>query len=65
MMANLKEIFPTDLDYGVALDTTRSVTEGFHEIVLTLAIAMILVIIVVFGFLVFGDHRHLGAPVRL
>jgi HAE1 family hydrophobic/amphiphilic exporter-1 len=51
VLAKLKESFPADLDYGIALDTTRSVTEGLHEIALTLAIAMILVIIVVFVFL--------------
>ena len=51
VMARLKGSFPADLDYGVALDTTLSVTEGLHEIVLTLAIAMLLVIIVVFVFL--------------
>ena len=51
VMAKLKESFPADLDYGVALDTTLSVTAGLHEIVLTLVIAMVLVIIVVFVFL--------------
>ena len=51
VMAKLKETFPADLDYGIALDTTRSVTEGLREIVLTLGIALILVIIVVFVFL--------------
>jgi hydrophobic/amphiphilic exporter-1 (mainly G- bacteria), HAE1 family len=50
-MARLKETFPADLDYGIALDTTRSVTAGLHEIVLTLGIAMLLVILVVFIFL--------------
>ncbi len=50
-MAKLKESFPADLDYGVALDTTLSVTEGLHEIVLTLFIAVFLVVIVVFVFL--------------
>ena len=51
VMARLKESFPADLDYGIALDTTRSVTEGLHEIVITLFIAVLLVIIVVFIFL--------------
>ena len=50
-MAKLKESFPSDLDYGISLDTTRSVAAGLHEIILTLAIALILVIIVVFVFL--------------
>jgi HAE1 family hydrophobic/amphiphilic exporter-1 len=51
VMARLKESFPSDLDYGVALDTTLSVTEGIKEIVITLFISMILVILVVFIFL--------------
>ena len=51
VMDKLKETFPADLDYGIALDTTRSVTAGLHEIVLTLGIAMLLVILVVFVFL--------------
>src|SRR5215468_11468101 len=50
-MAELKGRFPQDLDYAVVLDTTLPVTEGIHEIVVTLVEAMILVIIVVFIFL--------------
>jgi len=50
-MEQLKQSFPADLDYGIGLDTTRSVTEGLHEIVLTLFIAVFLVVIVVFVFL--------------
>jgi hydrophobic/amphiphilic exporter-1 (mainly G- bacteria), HAE1 family len=51
VMADLKERFPADLDYVVALDTTLAVTEGIKEIVKTLYEALILVIIVVFIFL--------------
>ncbi len=51
LMAKLKERFPADLDYVVALDTTLAVTEGIKEIVHTLFEALILVIIVVFIFL--------------
>jgi len=51
VMAQLKERFPADLDYVVALDTTLAVTEGIKEIVKTLYEALILVIIVVFIFL--------------
>ena len=51
LMAQLKERFPADLDYVVALDTTLAVTEGIKEIVHTLFEALILVIIVVFIFL--------------
>jgi HAE1 family hydrophobic/amphiphilic exporter-1 len=51
VMARLKGSFPADLDFGVALDTTRSVVAGLHEITITLLIAVLLVIIVVFVFL--------------
>ncbi len=50
-MADLKQRFPSDLDYAIGLDTTRSVTEGIREIVDTLVIAIILVLLVVFIFL--------------
>ncbi|HOC76660.1 MAG TPA: multidrug efflux RND transporter permease subunit [Deltaproteobacteria bacterium] len=51
LMAQLKQHFPADLDYAVALDTTLAVTEGIHEIFVTLWIALALVIVVVFVFL--------------
>jgi hydrophobe/amphiphile efflux-1 (HAE1) family protein len=51
LMAQVKERFPEDLDYVIALDTTRSVTEGMKEIVITLVIALALVILVVYVFL--------------
>jgi hydrophobic/amphiphilic exporter-1 (mainly G- bacteria), HAE1 family len=50
-MAELKQRFPDDLDYVVALDTTLPVTEGIKEIEHTLFEAIVLVIIVVFLFL--------------
>jgi HAE1 family hydrophobic/amphiphilic exporter-1 len=50
-MLDLKQRFPSDLDYAIALDTTQSVTEGIREIVKTLLIAIVLVILVVFIFL--------------
>ncbi len=50
-MSRLKQTFPSDLEFDVALDTTLPVTEGIKEIVITLGIAMVLVIIVVFVFL--------------
>jgi HAE1 family hydrophobic/amphiphilic exporter-1 len=50
-LAELKQRFPADLDYAIGLDTTRSVTEGIHEITETLLIAIVLVILVVFIFL--------------
>lgn len=51
LMAKLKESFPPDMDYVVALDTTLAVTAGIKEIEHTLFEAIILVIIVVFIFL--------------
>jgi HAE1 family hydrophobic/amphiphilic exporter-1 len=51
LMAQMKQRFPEDLDFVVALDTTRSVTEGMKEIVVTLVIALALVILVVYIFL--------------
>src|SRR5450432_1746433 len=51
IMAKLKESFPPDMDYVIALDTTLAVTAGMKEIEHTLVEAIILVIIVVFIFL--------------
>jgi len=51
LMAEMKSRFPADIDYAVALDTTRSVVQGMKEIVLTLVIAIALVILVVYLFL--------------
>jgi len=51
LMDQMKQRFPGDLDFVVALDTTRAVTEGMKEIVITLLIALALVILVVYIFL--------------
>ena len=51
LMAKMKQQFPQDMEYSVALDQTRSVTEGIKEIVKTLLIALALVIFVVYIFL--------------
>jgi HAE1 family hydrophobic/amphiphilic exporter-1 len=51
LMAKLKQSFPADLDYAVSLDTTLAVSEGMHDIMRTLVIALILVATVVFIFL--------------
>src|ERR1700680_2104178 len=51
LMTQLKQRFPQDMDYVIALDTTKAVTAGMTEIVKTLVIAIILVIIVVYIFL--------------
>src|SRR5438128_7246245 len=47
LMAEAKKRFPEGMDYAVALDTTRAVTEGIREIIQTLLIAIVLVIFVV------------------
>src|SRR5207248_9010941 len=51
LMAELKTRFPQDMDFTLALDTTRSVVQGIKEIVVTLFIAIALVVLVVFIFL--------------
>ncbi|MBV8673619.1 MAG: efflux RND transporter permease subunit, partial [Acidobacteriaceae bacterium] len=51
LMVKMKESFPADVDYVVTLDTTDAVRAGIEEIILTLAIAFVLVIIVVYIFL--------------
>jgi HAE1 family hydrophobic/amphiphilic exporter-1 len=51
LMVDVKTRFPNDIDYVVSLDTTKAVTEGMREIVLTLVIAIVLVIVVVYIFL--------------
>jgi HAE1 family hydrophobic/amphiphilic exporter-1 len=50
-LSGMKDRFPPDLTYTVALDTTRAVSEGMKEIEKTLLEALGLVILVVFIFL--------------
>jgi HAE1 family hydrophobic/amphiphilic exporter-1 len=47
----LSKSFPQDVSYAVSHDATKAVNAGIHEIVLTLMIAILLVIIVVYLFL--------------
>jgi hydrophobic/amphiphilic exporter-1 (mainly G- bacteria), HAE1 family len=51
LMDEMKQRFPADMDFATALDTTKAVTEGMKEIVVTLFIALALVILVVYIFL--------------
>jgi len=51
LMTKMKEQFPQDIDYAIALDQTQSVTEGIKEILNTLVIAIALVMVVVYIFL--------------
>jgi HAE1 family hydrophobic/amphiphilic exporter-1 len=51
LMAEMKQRFPEDMDYAISLDQTSAVTEGIKEIIVTLLIAIVLVILVVYLFL--------------
>src|ERR1700722_15786321 len=50
-MKELSATFPPSISYSVPLDTTKAVTAGIHEILLTLFEALGLVVLVVFLFL--------------
>ncbi|MFQ5583880.1 MAG: efflux RND transporter permease subunit, partial [Calditrichia bacterium] len=50
-MATLSHSFPEGLKYTVSMDTTKPITAGIKEIVITLFIALALVILVVFIFI--------------
>ncbi|MGA8532189.1 MAG: efflux RND transporter permease subunit, partial [Acidobacteriaceae bacterium] len=50
-LRQLSANFPPGMRYDIPLDTTKAVTAGIHEIVVTLGIALLLVILVVFLFL--------------
>ena len=51
LMSQMKQRFPTDMDFAISLDQTAAVTEGMREIAQTLLIAIVLVILVVYLFL--------------
>jgi HAE1 family hydrophobic/amphiphilic exporter-1 len=51
LMEELKTRFPSDVDYEIPIDTTKSVTEGIREIGKTFWEALALVMLVVFIFL--------------
>jgi HAE1 family hydrophobic/amphiphilic exporter-1 len=51
VMADLSQRFPPDLQYRYSIDTTLPVSEGIKEILITLSIAIVLVIFVVYLFL--------------
>ncbi|MBW2313600.1 MAG: multidrug efflux RND transporter permease subunit [Deltaproteobacteria bacterium] len=50
-LERLSERFPDDVEYVVSLDTTKPITAGIREIVITLFQAVFLVILVVYIFL--------------
>ena len=51
VMDRLKQNFPEDVVYSVALDSTKPIRSGIQEIIETLVIALLLVILVVFIFI--------------
>src|SRR5438034_2430099 len=51
LMSQMKQRFPSDMDYTISLDQTSAVTEGMKEIVETLVIAILLVVFVIYIFL--------------
>jgi hydrophobic/amphiphilic exporter-1 (mainly G- bacteria), HAE1 family len=51
LMAQMEAHFPQDITYVVSVDQTRAVTEGLREILITLGVALVLVILVVYIFL--------------
>ena len=50
-MEKLKARFPAGIDYGMHYDTTKFVSASMHDVVITLAEALILVVLVVYIFL--------------
>ncbi len=50
-MANLSNRFPEGIRYDVSLDATKPITAGIKEIVITLIVALLLVVFVVFIFI--------------
>ena len=51
VMSDLSQRFPEDMEYRYSIDTTRPVSEGIREILITLIEAMALVVFVVYLFL--------------
>jgi HAE1 family hydrophobic/amphiphilic exporter-1 len=51
LMEQMKQRFPQDMDYVISLDQTAAVTEGMKEVIVTLVIAIVLVVLVIYLFL--------------
>ncbi len=60
-MNELSQSFPEGLDYKISLDAVKPITVGIHEIVITLLIALLLVVLVVYLFI--QDWRATLIPV--
>ena len=69
-MEELSKRFPKGIAYGMHYDTTRFVSAAMHDVVITLAEALALVVLVVFVFLqswrttLIPDDRHSGVADR-
>ena len=50
-LERIRQDFPDDVEYVISLDTTKPITAGINEIVVTLFQALVLVILVVYIFL--------------
>lgn len=59
-MEGMKASFPKDMDYVVSMDTTEAITAGIEEVLVTLVIALLLVILVVYVFI--QDFRSTLIP---
>lgn len=51
VLENLKKSFPPGLEYAIAFDGTTVVGDSIHEVITTLAEAIVIVIVVIFMFL--------------
>ncbi|MCP3902850.1 MAG: multidrug efflux RND transporter permease subunit [Planctomycetes bacterium] len=51
LMKELKKSFPDGVDYSISLDTTQFVRASIREVVITLALAILLVVLVTYLFL--------------
>ena len=51
VLANLQKDFPPGLAFAIAVDTTQTVSDSIHEVLVTLVEAIVIVIIVIFLFL--------------
>ncbi|QZE14417.1 efflux RND transporter permease subunit [Halosquirtibacter laminarini] len=60
-MKELEKSFPDGLKYKVGLDATKPITAGMHEIIVTLLIALLLVVFVVYIFI--QDTRATLIPI--
>ncbi len=51
VLKNLEKSFPPGIAYAIAVDTTQTVSDSIHEVLVTLVEAIVIVIVVIFLFL--------------